>query len=260
MNPAEFETLSRTEEQLWWFRGMKRILFSLLDPIARNHRIARVMEAGSGTGHMAREFRRRYGWTMFPAELAWEGVSQTGAGGGIFPVQTDISACPYQEESFDAVLSLDVLVHFPRGGERPAIQEFARVLKPGGWLVLRVSALDILHSRHSIFTHERQRFSRPRLIEAVRDAGFTPLRCTYANSLLMPVALAKFRVWEPLVNAQPASGTAPVARWLDNLLYLPLALENQWISRGGNFPAGQSLILIARKQAPPAAVETATAA
>lgn len=248
MNPAEFETLSRTEEQLWWFRGMKRILFSLLDPIAAGERLQRVMEAGSGTGYMTRELRRRYNWTMFPAELAWEGVSQTGSDDGVLPVQADISACPYASDSFDAVLSLDVLVHFPKGGEAPALREFARILKPGGLLVLRVSALDILHSRHSIFTHERQRFSRKRLTDAVIEAGFDVQRSTYANSLLMPVALARFRIWEPLINAPPASGTAPVAPWLDKLLYLPLACENAWISRGGSFPAGQSLILIARRK------------
>ncbi|MSV29275.1 MAG: class I SAM-dependent methyltransferase [Bryobacterales bacterium] len=248
MNPAEFATLAQAERGLWWFRGMERILFELLDPLDASRRISRVMEAGSGTGHMAEVLQQRYGWRMFPAELAWEGVSRTARGGGIWPVQGDIAACPFREGAFDAVVSLDVLVHFPRGEEVRALKEFARIVKPGGLLVIRVSALDILRSRHSIFTHERQRFTRSRLIDAARASGFDIQRCTYANSLLMPVALARFRVWEPLMRRPPASGTSLVPRWLDRLLYVPLAIESFLISKGLNLPAGQSLILIGTRK------------
>ena len=41
--------------------------------------------------------------------------------------------------------------------------------------------------------------------------------------------------------------TQPVAPWLDNLLYMPLALEAEWLGAGLNFPLGQSLLLIAEK-------------
>jgi SAM-dependent methyltransferase len=163
--------------------------------------------------------------------------------------QSDIRSLPVRSASYDVALSLDVLVHFPAGGEAPAIAELARVLKPGGLLVLRVSALDILRSRHSHFTHERQRFTRPRLLAAVRAQGLEPLRCTYLNSLLMPVALFKFRVWEPLTRQPPGSGLTPVAPWLNTILEQFLKLESAWLSGGRNFPAGQSLLIFARKPA-----------
>ena len=74
------------------------------------------------------------------------------------------------------------------------------------------------------------------------------LRCTYANSLLLPVALARFRIWEPLLRNGPASGTAPVSPWLDRMLYLPLAAESLWLGWGGNFAAGQSILLFGEKR------------
>jgi SAM-dependent methyltransferase len=247
MNPAEFTTLALSENDLWWFRGMKRILFDLLDPLAAGNKPLLVMEAGSGTGHMACVLRERYGWRMFATELSWEGVRRTPQREGVLPVQANIEACPFLDSTFDAVVSLDVLVHFPRGSESHALREFTRVLKPGGRLILRVAALDALRSRHSEFCHERQRFTRSRLIQAVSDSGFQVLRCTYANSILLPVALARFRIWEPLMRSPVASGTAPVPSWLDRLLYQPLKLESMLISRGWNLPAGQSLILSAVK-------------
>ena len=73
------------------------------------------------------------------------------------------------------------------------------------------------------------------------------LRCTYINSLLLPVALAKFRLWEPLLRRPASSGVQAVAPWLDRLLYSTLALESRWVGAGHGFPAGQSLLLLGEK-------------
>jgi SAM-dependent methyltransferase len=162
-------------------------------------------------------------------------------------VQTDICLLPFAPASFDLVISVDVLPHLPPGAERQAAAEFARVLAPGGLLVIRAAALRILRSRHSAFALERQRFTRRRIAGMAESAGFRVLRCTYINSLLLPVALAKFRLWEPLLRRPAASGLQPVSRWLNRLLYAPLALESRWIGAGHGFPAGQSLLLLGEK-------------
>jgi hypothetical protein len=142
---------------------------------------------------------------------------------------------------------MDVIVHFPRGEERRPMAELVRVLRPGGLLAVRVSALDVLRSRHSAFAHERQRFTRGRLVELAEQCGIRVARVTYANSLLMPVALAKFRLIEPLLPGPPESGVQPVAPWLDRMLYAALAGEANWLSKGGSFPLGQSIILLGHK-------------
>ncbi len=249
MNPAEFANIARAEKDLWWYRGMREILFGMLDPVVQGRSYRRVLEAGCGTGYMSHVLQERYGWPMYPLDLGWEGL-EFGRGYGISRMtQGNIAALPYADRAFDALFSLDVIVHFPLGEEDVAMAELARVLAPGGLFVIRVSALDILHSRHSDFATERQRFTKQRLINLVERHGIRPLRVTYANSLLMPVALAKFRVIEPLTNAKPASGVEPVAPWLDSLLHAPLAMEAAWIGSGHEFPLGQSLVLIGEKSA-----------
>jgi SAM-dependent methyltransferase len=247
MNPAEFANIAALEESFWWFRGMRRILFRLLDPLHAQYRLERVLEAGCGTGHFSRELERRYGWRMVPLDLAAEGLRYGKSLGIPRLVQGDIAALPFAGACFDAVVSMDVLVHFPLGEEGRPFAEFIRVLKPGGLLILRVSALDILRSRHSQFAHERQRFTRPRLLALASQHHLRVLRCSYLNSLLFPVALAKFRLYEPLLNSPPESGVQPVAPWLDNLLYRVLALEEKWLGANRNFPLGQSLLLLAEK-------------
>ena len=245
MSPAEFQTLVEAESRLWWFRGMQKILFRILDPIAPAG--ATVLEAGCGTGYFARILERRYGWRMFPVDLAAEALAHARRAGAGRLTQANIARLPFPADSFDALVSLDVLVYFHRGGDSAALDEFARVLKPKGLLVIRVAALDILYSAHSRFTGERQRFTRSGLMKAVENSGFRVLRCTYANSLLLPLALARFRVWEPLLRKPPASGTALVPQWMDRMLYLPLAAESGWLGFGANLPIGQSLLLFAEK-------------
>jgi 2-polyprenyl-3-methyl-5-hydroxy-6-metoxy-1,4-benzoquinol methylase len=72
MNPAEFVNIARSEREFWWYRGMRRILFRLLDPIAIRH--ARVLEAGCGTGHLSKILAERYAWRMTSLDLGREGL------------------------------------------------------------------------------------------------------------------------------------------------------------------------------------------
>jgi SAM-dependent methyltransferase len=249
MNPAEFSNIARSEQVFWWYRGMNQILFRLLDPIAGARHFGRVLEAGCGTGYLASLLAKRYGWRMYPLDLGFDGLRHARSLAVGRLVQGDIAQLPFPRASFDAVVSMDVIVHFPRGEEGRAMSELVRVLSTGGLLALRVSALDILRSRHSEFAHERQRFTRARLVRLVESCGVAVERCTYANSLLMPVALAKFRMWEPITHQPPASGVQPVHPALDRVLGRMLDAEAGCIDRGVNFPVGQSLVLVGYKGA-----------
>jgi SAM-dependent methyltransferase len=246
MNPAEFLSLAESENELWWFQGMRSILFDLLDSSPGKRPIHRVLEAGCGTGNTARRLNQRYGWSIIATDIAPEAMWLAQQLNHTRPVQADIAALPFTGESFDALLCLDVLVHFERGQENNALAEFARVLSSGGLLVLRTSAMDWLKSRHSRFTHERQRFSRGRLIRLVEEHGFRVLRCSYANALLLPVAVARFRIWEPLLRRPAASGTTPIHPWLNRVLRAVLEFEARLL-RKTDLPLGQTLILVAEK-------------
>lgn len=247
MNPAEFANIANCERDFWWYRGMRKILFRMLDRRLAGRPIGRALEAGCGTGYFSWLLQKERRWPVIPMDISPDGLRYARKMGVDRPVQADATAIPFAGGAFDLVLSIDVLAHLARGAEPAAAREMFRVLAPGGLLVVRTAALDILRSRHSEFAYERQRFTRRRLVELFETAGFRVVRCTYANSLLMPVALAKFRLWEPLQRGPASTGLEPVAPWLDRLLYAPLAVEAACIGSGINFPAGQSLLLVGEK-------------
>lgn len=234
---------------MWWFRGMNRILIRTLERYGRDLEIRRVFEGGCGTGYLSSLLGRTFGWQMTAIDLSHEGLRHARKYGFASAVQADLRHIPFASGAFDAVLCMDVLAHFRRGEEIGPLRELVRLLRPGGLFVLRASALDVLYSRHSQFVEERQRFTKQRLIASVTAAGAEILRCTYLNSLLLPVSLAKFRVWEPLTRQKPASGVAVPSPLLNAALEVPLKIEAAWIDAGLNFPAGQSLLLVARKPA-----------
>jgi SAM-dependent methyltransferase len=247
MNPAEFGYIAAAEERMWWFRGMRAILYALLDPLAGDGGFGRVLEAGCGTGTNARALHGRYGWEITALDLAAEGLAHARRAGTARLVQANATALPFAAGSFGLVLSLDVLAHLERGEEREALREFARVLRPGGWVVVRCSALDALRSRHSEFVNERQRFTKRRLTQSLEACGFAVRRATYANSLLLPVAWAKFRLWEPWTRAAADSGVQVPSEWLNGALRTPLAVEAALIRRGINWPLGQTVIALAQR-------------
>jgi SAM-dependent methyltransferase len=247
MNPAEFENIARSEGEFWWYRGMRAIFFRLLDPLLEGRRIRRALEAGCGTGYFSGLLEKERGWPMVPLDISWEGLRYGSAMGLERMAQGDVARLPFADAAFDLVISADVLVHLPPGQERAAAREMTRVVARGGLVAVRAAALNILRSRHSAFAFERQRFTRRRLMDLFAETGVRVRRCTYVNSLLLPVALAKFRIWEPLLRRPPASGVQAVPLWLDRALYGALQLEAGWVAKGRNLPLGQSLVLIGEK-------------
>lgn len=249
MNPAEFQHLAAAEERMWWFRGMREIFHS----IAARHLppgIRDVLDAGCGTGANAEWMTRRFGWRVTGLDCAEAGLQFARARHGLAAlIRGDIRALPFRDGSFDLITCFDVFVHLEPGEERRALVELARCLRGGGWLFVRAAAFRWLRSRHSEFVGEKQRFRLPQLVEAAGQAGLEPRCSTYANSLLLPVALAKFRVVEPLLRAPAASGVHLGPAWLERALGAALELEARWIGRGGRFRIGQSAVLLARKPA-----------
>jgi SAM-dependent methyltransferase len=76
----------------------------------------------------------------------------TGDGAGIqtgkwdqtrLDIISDIVAIPENDDSFDAIMCVEVLEHLPEPIE--AIREFARLLKPGGYLVITAPFCSLSH-------------------------------------------------------------------------------------------------------------------
>ena len=207
----------------------------------------RILDCGCGTGsnlEMLRPYGRAVGF-----DLTSTGVRFARAHGQSV-AQASITDIPFRSGTFDVVTSFDVFQCLPDAAERSAIAEMARVLKPGGWLLLHVAALEILHGKHSVLSEEVRRYTPARLRAIVEQGGFEIDRLTFDHMVLLPLMLP-VRMWHRATaaggrvaagEAELAVPMAPVNAALTALVSLEaLAL------RAVNMPVGSSLMCLARK-------------
>ena len=160
-----------------------------------------------------------------------------------------VTAAPFPAGAFDVATSFDVLYALEDADERAALAEMYRVLKPGGFVLINVAAMDALRGDHSVLSREVRRYSRSMLADRLSGAGFSIERLTYTNvTLLLPLliarALQRRRGLRSEVEAHQEITVPPSP--LNELLTGLLLAESVWI-RWFGAPAGSSLLCLARK-------------
>lgn len=96
---------------------------------------AKVLDVGCGRGVLLDRLGASYGTIGFGIDVSAESLKQARqeAQSGIHPARSDARRIPFADGSFDLVVSMDVLEHIPDSNR--AIDEMARVMRPGGTLV-----------------------------------------------------------------------------------------------------------------------------
>ena len=151
-----------------------------------------------------------------------------------------INALPFADNSFDAVVSADVLCH--SAVDPPvALTELKRVLRPGGLLVMNLPAYQWLLSAHDRHVHNVRRFTAPETAMLLRQAGFDRVRARYWNSLLLPLMMVQRKL---LARGDAMSDVAAFPPWLDVTLHGMTRIERHLDFR---LPAGGSVLAIAGK-------------
>ncbi len=242
MEQQEYTTLATVEPTHWWHGGMRAITASTLNRLYGPRRDLRILDAGCGTGGNMR-FLQQYG-DVVGLDLAAEALALNHAPSPL--TRGSVLSLPFVDEHFDLVTSFDVLYHRQVPDEVVALREFHRVLRSGGWLLLRMPAYAFLYSKHDRAVHTRRRYTTAEVADIVTQAGFFVGQCTYINTLLFPLALMQ-RLLEKAVPTleQQQSDLALPAPPINTLLRMPMLLESLWLQTGKSLPFGLSILCVA---------------
>ena len=244
MKPAEYRRMFEAEERQWWYAGQREVAGALLEPWARGRGALRLLDAGCGTGFnlvaLAR-LGRAAGIDLSPEAIRFcreRGVRVARAG---------LLALPFPPGAFDVVTSFDVIYHDWVRDDRAAVSEMARVLRPGGVLLVRVPALEALRGAHDAEVLTRRRYTRGELCLLLESCGLAVVRSTYCNSLLLPLLFAR-RTLDRLLDREGSDvGFLPApVEWLFRRV---LGIEAGLVRRGLRFPLGASVIALAQRRA-----------
>jgi SAM-dependent methyltransferase len=145
--PEYYARMRELEAGSWWNRGMRDIARMLLDR-AQLPEEGRMLDAGCGSGQTMSWFLGNYErWTTAGFDVAAPALGAAHAN-KLSVCQASTLNIPFESGSVGLIISLDVLQHLPlENGDVTALREFARVLTPGGILLLRTNAQSIPRTR-----------------------------------------------------------------------------------------------------------------
>jgi SAM-dependent methyltransferase len=232
------------EEAQWWFAGQRAIAAALLEPALRGRarETTLLLDAGCGTGFNLLALSRlgaATGIDVSPEALAFCRRR------GVRAVQATLSFLPFPDRTFDAVTSFDVIYHAWVEDDRAAVAEMARVVRPGGLVLVRVPALRALRGAHDVEVQSRHRYTRQELVCLLARCGLRVERATYCNSLLFPLLFAR-RTLDRLLRRQGSDvGLLPTP--LEWSFKKALLAEAALVRAGLSFPIGASVMALARK-------------
>jgi SAM-dependent methyltransferase len=137
-------------------------------------RRGRLLEVGAGSGAFSRAARRR-GWTVDVTEVSTSGLRLLGETGATVHAG-DLPALRLPTAAFDLVVSLEVVEHLSEPSAY--LDEFARLTRPGGLLLLTTPNFDglsrrLLGTRWRVVDPEHLGyFTAATLRKALERAGF----------------------------------------------------------------------------------------
>jgi ubiquinone/menaquinone biosynthesis C-methylase UbiE len=237
-----YERLCDLEERHWWHLGMREVAAALLRSRPGNQPYERVLDVGCGTGGGLRWAEERLGARLtIGMDIAREALVLCRARSGQWLAQASALQLPWRSESFDLLLCQDVLQHLPTdGADVHALTEMARVLRPGGLLLMRTNSRLGMWQADTARDADFQRYTLPEVTSRVSAAGFIVQRATYANAL--PALYASLKRWgelrfqrhhphqRRLYEGLRIRDTASQRAWLHRLLLWIMKAEARYLS------------------------------
>jgi 2-polyprenyl-3-methyl-5-hydroxy-6-metoxy-1,4-benzoquinol methylase len=228
---------SRLYREHWWWRVRERILLREVRKILGGRAPdARMLDVGCGAA-LFFDALQAFGHVE-GIESDRIAVEQSGRWrerihhGELATFQTD--------RAYDLVLLLDVLEHVPH--PEPLLRESARLLTPGGALLVTVPAFDWLWTSHDDLNHHVKRYTAGEVRQLLRSAGLEVASTRYLfQSLIVPKLLVRAKE-----SLMPSSASVPrIPRRLVN------AAIERWFSiedgLAGALPFGSSVLAVARR-------------
>lgn len=226
---------SREQPDYWWYRARSEMLRTIVEPMLGTPDL--VLDVGSADGPSV-SWMSDHG-TRVALDLDFGALKPGDVCGSAL-------ALPFKDATFDVITAFDVLEHCEP--EHDAMDEFSRVLKPGGRIFLAVPAYQWAWTTFDRDIGHYRRYTRKRLGAAVEKAGLRLERNTHMFAGTLPMFTAE-RVGRKLrrkpegVDDTELPQISPTAE----RILLALCRADERMLRRRNLPFGSSVVAVAAK-------------
>lgn len=242
MEIKEYRNIYKNEGSHFFYRASHDIIASLIDRYLERKKEASVLDAGCGTGLLAKKLET-YG-RVTAIDYSLEAI-KFAKKRGVNVKKRTVTDTLFADNSFDLITCIDVIYHESIKNDLLALKEFFRILKPGGILILRVPAFNFLYSAHDKYVGTRNRYSKRDLMRKLKKIGFKIKKISYINMLLFFPALFKALLdkFNPKKNK---SGVSTIVEPINSFLIFLLSLEI-FLLKFINLPLGIGVIAVGEK-------------
>ena len=213
-----------------------------------------LLEVGCSSGFLLRDLKREFpNAEIVGADIALGALERLGKTlDGVPLVQMDLLQCDFRPAQFDAVVAINVLEHIE--DDLRAIAAMARLLKPGGMLILEVPQGPSIYDYYDAQLRHFRRFTREELIAKITSAelrmewsgflGFVPYAPFWIVKKLRRLRFGPRGERAPSIEAMVRKSIKSTST--SKLLAIAMAVEG--VLRGRvRFPTGIRCVAIARK-------------
>jgi len=146
-----------------------------------------ILEIGCSSGYLLKDIQSSFPQAILVgADIVTAPLHRlSSALKGVPLVQMDLLRCPLPENSFDIVIALNVLEHIE--DDEAALRQMARLLRPGGALVLEVPRGAKYFDYFDAYLRHFRRYERSDLHRKMISAGFERIETKTLGWSLFPV-------------------------------------------------------------------------
>lgn len=240
MNPAAYLEMAETESRHWWFMGRRAILSKMIGSLDLPPN-SKILEVGCGTGGNLQMLAKFGEISALEMDATARAIALNKTN-NLYDIRAGYcpDEIPFHDQRFDLICMFDVLEHIDQ--DTDTLIALKQLLKKNGRILMTVPAYQWLYGPHDEFLHHKRRYSANELREKFVATGLQPLKISYFNTILFPLA-AIVRLKDKLLSNSSATGTS-VPPALINKLFNTLFGAERFLLGRFNLPFGVSLISV----------------
>ncbi len=242
MDKNVYLRMAAQDAEHWWFVARRRILQDQIAAL-RLPPGARILEAGCGPGGNLAMLSKFGQLDAFELDDDARQIASARSGIEVRPAKLpgDIG---FEPGSFDLIAVLDVIEHID--DDLGSVQALAKLLRPGGRLIVSVPFYPWLWSIHDDRHHHKRRYTRPEVRELIGEAGLVIEKCSYFNTILFPLIVG-IRFFKKLASITDKPDDDMPPPFLNAVLARIFGAE-RFALRHLSLPFGVSVLCIARQR------------
>jgi SAM-dependent methyltransferase len=240
MEVAEYEKMYKLEEGYWWWVGKREVVKCILNRLNLN--FTNILDARCGTclnSNCLKHYR-----SVIGLDFSKEAIKYCKMHGNKNLIKANAEELPSKESAFSLIIALDILEHLD---DNKVLKESYRVLKPNGYLIVRVPAFASLCCKHDGALHHKRRYSKVQLVALLSQNGFIVEKSRYCGFFLfLPFLIAKLiKKSVHIKNQGITTDVKELPNIVNALFILHLKIESFLILHV-NLPIGISLIRVGK--------------